>query len=123
MLGKQAESREAFGHAVRLEREDLPSHPEDPAAHARLGKFCAKAAELKCAETEGDRAARDRPGDASIAFTQAIIQCALGRRPEALDWLEKAVNLGLARSEIENEPFLTPIRAEPRYRQILGLAS
>ena len=41
----------------------------------------------------------------------------------ALDWLEKAVKLGLSRTEIENDPDLPALGQDPRYRKILELAS
>ena len=123
MLGKTREGVQAFRQAVLLQREEVAGRPQDALAHARLGRYCAKAGDMTCAEEEGARAAGMQPGDTRITFMNAVIYCAAGKEQEALDWLEKAVKLGLTRVEIENEPFLSPLRDKERYRRILGLAS
>jgi len=123
MLGQKKESLEAYREAVRLAGERVSAHPLDPSARNELARYCAKKGEKDCALREGTRAAEMQPGNAEIAFTNAIIRCVLGRDDEALDWLERAVKLGLSRVEIEHEPHLAPLHTKPRYRQIVELAS
>jgi hypothetical protein len=64
-----------------------------------------------------------QPDNAEIAFRAGIILTLAGRENEALDWLEKAVRLGLSRTQLEKDPDLSPLRAHPRFQRILELAS
>jgi hypothetical protein len=47
----------------------------------------------------------------------------LGRDDEAVDWLERAVRLGLGKAAILNDPDLTRLRGQPRFERVLELAS
>jgi hypothetical protein len=64
-----------------------------------------------------------QPQDAVITFKAAIIFTVLGRQRVALDWLERAVKLGVSKAEIENDPDLGNLAVDPRYQRILDLAS
>ena len=121
--GKRDDARAAYQGAVREAREALRNVPHPTAnAHEELGLYCAKAGDELCAIEEATRADQLQPRDTAILFTNAIIRAILGRQAEALDWLERAVRLGLPKSEIVNEPALDPLRRNPRYRKILELA-
>ena len=78
---------------------------------------------MECALSEGARAREMRPKDSQVLFSNAVIRCIQGRDDEALDLLEQATKLGLARPQIENEPSLLRLRQDPRFRRILELAS
>jgi eukaryotic-like serine/threonine-protein kinase len=123
MLGQKQEARRAYGRAVPIARRRVEAKPLDPEAHRDLGLVCARAGEVACALEEGRRAWEMRPESAGMALTNAIIGSLLGRTDEALDWLDKSVRRGLGRAQIENEPALGPLRADPRYRAILERAS
>ncbi len=122
MLG-DPKSRDAYREAVRLAREKVAASPNDPGSRELLGLYCAKARENECAINEGSLAATMQPENAEILLSNAVIRCLLGRQDEALDWLERAVKLGLSRAMIQIEPDLAPLHDHPRYRRILELAS
>ena len=46
-----------------------------------------------------------------------------GDYSRALDWLEKAVKLGISRAQIDNDPDLPRLQGRERYRSIVKLAS
>jgi tetratricopeptide (TPR) repeat protein len=118
----EPEARTAYLEAVRLSRQRVAEAPLDPTAHMRAGLYCARAGDQECALLEGRHAAQMQPRNAEILFRAAIIFCLSGRDQEALDYLEKAVRMGLSRAQIENDPDLTALRGHPRYRRILDLA-
>jgi serine/threonine protein kinase/predicted TPR repeat methyltransferase len=120
-VGKKAEAHATDQRAVREARAAVKSGPPTAAEHGNLGLYCARGGDALCAIEEATRADQLQPRDTDILFTNAIIRAILGRQDEALDWLERAVNLGLAKSEIANEPALDPLRRNPRYRKILRL--
>jgi serine/threonine protein kinase/Flp pilus assembly protein TadD len=122
MLDRTTEARQAYLRARDLARERANATPLDPQAHRQLAILCAKTRDDNCALSEGARAAELAPGDASIAFANAVIRCLLGRHDEALDLLERAARLGYARDDIENDPDLRPLHGMPRYRRIVELA-
>lgn len=117
------EAHQAYARAVEVARTGVASRPLDASTHEELALYCAKAADVSCALAEADRAVRMQPEDGQVAFTNAIVRSLLGRREEALDWLDKAIGLGLTRAEITNEPALAPLRSSPRYRKLVGLTS
>ena len=115
--------RAAYLEAVALARESVAVRSRDPFARMSLGLYCARAGEADCALREGRLAVQMQPQSSEIAFRFAISLCLVGQEDDALDWLEKAVKLGLSRSQIENDPDLQILRRRPRYERILELAS
>jgi lipopolysaccharide biosynthesis regulator YciM len=54
-----------------------------------------------------------------VAAAAAEVYAALGDKPDALDWLERAVRTGHERVEwFRRDPLLAKIRNEPRSQQI-----
>ena len=123
VLGNEDESRTAYLEAVDLAREKTTETPRDPVARMRLGLYCARAGNQECAIGEGRLAEAMQPRNAEILFRVAIIFYLAGREDDALDFLERAVRLGLSKVEIENDPDLTTLHEHPRYQRILELAS
>jgi len=121
-LGER-QTKDLYLTAVRLAREGVASEPQNPNAHIALGLYCARAGDAKCAVAEGSFAAGMRPQDAEIAFKLAVIFQIVGQQPEALDWLERAVKLGISKAQLELAPELRDLRQHSRYKRILSLAS
>jgi superkiller protein 3 len=122
MLNRQADAQKAYVRARDLAHERAEATPLDPQAHRQLAILCAKTRDDACALREGARATDLAPGDASVAFANAVVRCLLGRHDEALDLLERAARLGTTRDDIENDPDLRPLHDLPRYRRIVELA-
>jgi len=122
MLKREQEARTAYARAVEAARLQALQVPTDPRAHIMLALYCARVREKECAFRESGQAARMQPDSLEILFRSAVVYCIFGEMDEALDWLEKAVKLGLSKSEIENDPDLVPLHGNPRYQRILDLA-
>ena len=123
MLKQESEAHAAYLRAAEDARVEVQRAPTDPRAHLMLGLYCARARDKACAIREGDQAARMQPGSSDILFRNAVIHCIFGDVDESLNWLEKAVKLGLSKAEVQNDPDLIPLHGHPRYRKILELAS
>jgi len=124
MLGKTPEARDAYLNGVRLARERLQASPGNADLHSLLGLYCARAQEETCdAMGEGRRAEELEPQNVEIIFRNAAIRCIKGRFEDALDWLERAIKLGLSKAQIENDPDLPSLSRYPRYQRLLELAS
>ncbi len=121
--GKSDEVREVSAEAVLLAQRQADDMPENAEVRVRLGMFCARAGEVEHALQAAARAETLQPGNAEILFRSAAIHCIVDRTEEALDRLEKAVQNGLNKVEIENDADFERLRSHPRYRRILDLAS
>ncbi len=122
MIGSARKAREAYSRAADLARERVAASPLLPELRMDLGYYCAKVRQAACALSEGVRAHELQPGNVNILFRNAVIRSILGQSDDALDWLERAINLGLSRVEIENEPDFSALREHPRYGKLLELA-
>jgi non-specific serine/threonine protein kinase len=61
--------------------------------------------------------------DPQYSYHLASFTAALGRREEALDWLENAVGRTFVPVTLfESDPFLAPLRTDPRFERILARA-
>ena len=123
MLKRDKDARAAYGRAVEAARLEAERVPTDPRAHIMLGLYCARARDRECASGERDRAANMQPASLEILFRSAVVYSIFGETEKALDRLEKAVKLGLSKSEIANHPDLIPLHGNPRYQKILDMAS
>ncbi|HZL85249.1 MAG TPA: protein kinase [Candidatus Krumholzibacteria bacterium] len=121
--GKNDEVRAVSAKAATLLQRQADEMPQDAEVRARLGIFCARAGEVERALDAAARAEALQPGNAEILFRSAAILCIVDRTEEALDRLEKAVQNGLNKVEIENNADFERLRSSPRYRRILDLAS
>ncbi len=121
--GKNDEVRAWSAKAAVLAQRHVDEMPQNAEVRVRLGMFCARAGEVERALEAAARAEALQPGNAEILFRSAVIHCIVERTEEALDRLEKAVQNGLNKVEIENDADLERLRSHPRYRRILDLAS
>ncbi len=84
-----------------------------------LGFAYASAGRLADAEKMLTRLEQDSQVDSSLCYWVSLTYCALGRKKESLDWLEKAAesSMGMV-SIIHVEPAFDPLRGEPRFQAI-----
>jgi len=108
--------------AVSLIRKDVEATPRDGNLRMTMGMYCARAGDLACALAEDEKAVRMQLESADVDFQHAVIQCLAEHPDAALDWLEKAVKLGLKKRQIETDPVLPSLGSNPRYSRILDLA-
>jgi tetratricopeptide (TPR) repeat protein len=123
MLGKNEEAQAAYAEAVRRAHARARITPLKPASLISLALWCARAGDASCALEEAQQAAAMQPKNIDILFRNAVVRCVLGHDGEALDWLQKAVAVGLGKAEIENDPDLARLRSLPRFQRILQLAN
>jgi tetratricopeptide (TPR) repeat protein/predicted Ser/Thr protein kinase len=122
MQGKAGEAAAAYREAMRRARAVLALTPDDQALRAQLALWCARAGDRAAALSETARITRAQPQDATVLYTNAVVRATLGLDEEALDWLERAARRGLGRADIEHDPDLARLRANPRFRRVLALA-
>ena len=119
-LGKTDESDAITHRAVQLIERHLELNPDDARAlnlgAVALGRQGQNERGLEWAR----RSMAADPEDSGLLYNTACFFAVQGERKEALDCLEKAVDLGFGlRGWIENDSDLASLREEPRFKAVL----
>ena len=121
-LGRNEEANRYARLGLSRAEEALKLHPEG----SRPAQLAAPAAAMLGQRDEAirwiERALWMDPDDAQAQYNVACAWSVLGEPERALDVLEKWAERGgvLARNWLERDPDLTPIRSNPRYRQLIA---
>jgi len=110
---------EPLRHAIGLAESELRKRPDDPEVlvnlagyHADLGERAAGLEALRAA------AARDPDEPMVVAYIAEVFED-LGSRDEALRWVGRAFDLGVAPSYFGERPSLRDLIGDPRYRALV----
>lgn len=113
--GEAAKAGVTFEHAVRLAEERLKVNPSDAAVLADLGDCHAALGLRDRSRAELERALALAPDDIEIQQTAAAAYEQLGDREAALRWIRRALAGGYPAEQVETDPALVALRADPRY--------
>ena len=114
-----AEARQAYGKALENATAQLKVNPKDPVVLGGIALYDAHLGQSKEAEVFIARALEASPNNSDTLFTSALVYEIIGHREEALKALDAAVTAGYSLDEVEKEPELRELQADPRYRQWL----
>jgi tetratricopeptide (TPR) repeat protein/TolB-like protein/predicted Ser/Thr protein kinase len=112
--GSQAKAATAFRHAEKTFEDQLKINPKDTATMIALADCYSVTGENGQAESLLAKALPSAT-DAESAFRAVEIYEKLGKRDQALAWLQTAINRGYVLAEIEKDPSLSALRKDPRY--------
>ena len=119
--GQSGEAKESYGQAIQLLDQDLEAAPEHLGLRSRRALASARAGNCERAERDVERLGPIREqGDLQSQFRVAVVEEICGRRDRALGRLEAALASGLARHQVDAEPDLLRLRADPRFRLMLS---
>jgi len=121
-VGRREEARQAYVAAATAARERLVREPTSLEAHADAALFCAQAGDVACAIESVAEVGRAAAPSADQVLMCAAALAQLGRDGESLDWLERAIRLGITRAELETRPELDRLSGNPRYAALLARA-
>ena len=113
--GEAAKAGAAFDRAVGLAEERLKVNPSDAAVLADLGDCHAALGLRDRSRAELERALALAPDDIEIQQTAAAAYEQLGDREAALRWIRRALAGGYPAEQVETDPALVALRADPRY--------
>ena len=117
-----ARALSAYAAALPLVRAELSVDPSDAVTVVLLGRCLAKTGSPEKAWPEIRRGVALAPEDQEVLETAAAAAMVLGKKAEALAWLEKAVARGYGLIEIQHDPDFAPLRGEPAFQQLASLA-
>jgi tetratricopeptide (TPR) repeat protein len=115
--GNKAKAEETYRKAIELVEKNLALSPGDGRLRASLAVFLAKSGQAERALTEIEAALAAGPVDHTVALKAVLVFELCRDRERALEALGSYVELGAPMDEIAKDPFLAPLREDPRYRE------
>ena len=113
-----ARARAAYEAALPLVTSELSVNPADALTVVFLGRCLARTGEPERAWSEIGRGVALAPEDENVLETAAAAAMVLGKRAEALAWLQKAVAHGYGLVEIQRDPDFAAIRGEQEFLKL-----
>jgi tetratricopeptide (TPR) repeat protein len=111
-------ARAAYNTALPLVKAELSVNPADALNVVLLGRCLARTGEPERAWSEIRRGVALSPEDEDVLETAAAAAMVLGKTPEALAWLQKAVARGFGLVEIQHDPDFAALRGEPEFAKL-----
>ncbi|MBK9061991.1 MAG: protein kinase [Acidobacteria bacterium] len=119
---ESARARAAYETALPLVTAELAVNPADAVSVVLLGRCLAMTGAPERAWSEIRRGVALAPEDSEVLETAAAAAMVLGKKAEALTWLQKAVAKGYGLVEIQHDPVFAPLRGEPAFQTLASLA-
>lgn len=113
------DAKEAYRTALQIATAQLKVNPNDTDVLSGIALYDAHLGRAKDAEEFMDRALALSPNNSDTLFTSALVNEIIGNRQKALHAVDEAAKAGYSLNEIEKEPELRSLHADPRYRRWL----
>ncbi|MBV8841418.1 MAG: protein kinase [Bryobacterales bacterium] len=107
---------DAYKNALKLGNQQLAINSKDAEVLSRVALYQARLGNYGEAVPNTRRALKLAPGDRAVAWHAALAYELAGQRELALDAIRSAIRLGQPLQEINREPALAGLRADPRYQ-------
>jgi serine/threonine-protein kinase len=117
MPDKRDEAYDIYRRVTRMAEEQRRLNPRNADLLADLAGYHAILGERARALALLDQALAIAPDHWWVLYNHAHAYEQLGDREKALEWLERALEAGYPRKEMERDPFLADLRADKRYER------
>jgi serine/threonine protein kinase/tetratricopeptide (TPR) repeat protein len=111
-------ARAAFLRTIELGEDQLRVNPRDPALLRDLATSYAMTGNKRKAVELLPKALAIAPNEVTFTFSAAQLYEYLGDREKALDLLAKALRGGLPLEQVDKDPHLASLRADPRFQAL-----
>jgi len=118
--GREKDAHLAFRRAAQLASVELQSNPGSTRFRSQLALYLAKAGDAAAARRELAAVLAHADLEAAVRMRVLLACEVLGDRAAALAVLAGALRAGLPVAEIEREPELTALRADPGYHRLVA---
>jgi Flp pilus assembly protein TadD len=115
-------ARAAYEAALPLVTSELSVNPTDALNVVLLGRCLARTGQTEKAWSEIRRGVELAPEDEEVLETAAAAAMVLGKKAEALAWLQKAIARGYGLVEIQHDPDFAALRGEPGFGKLALVA-
>lgn len=116
--GHEEDARVSFRRASQLVRAAAEAQPGNAELRSRLALYLAKAGDAAPARAELAAALAEPQRETAVRVRAVLAYEAIGDRAAALEVLAAALRDGLSIAEIEREPELSALRADPAYHRM-----
>jgi serine/threonine-protein kinase len=113
------EAAESYATAIRLAGNALETNPGNDELRTRRALYRVKSGDVRGALEDLEMTAKAKASPAMLFYRTVVYELA-GNRAAALDSLERTLAAGYSLREIEIEPELLGLRADPRYQLLLS---
>lgn len=117
---RASEAGRFYAQATGLADEALRVNPKDAAIRASLARYCAFSGTVVRAREEIVRACAMAPANLPIFLNAAVVFERIGERELALEALGVALKGGYPPADINQNPDLSALRADPRFSSLLS---
>jgi len=117
--GQEKKARAAYSQALQIMASRFSSAGKDPTLHSRRALYRAKMGLTDDASADMAVALELAPEDAFILYRAAITSEIIGERVLAFDFLVAALAKGYPFNIVQQEPELSALRSDQRYRQMV----
>ena len=120
MLGDEDQARAMQEETIERGNRAIELNPKDARAMTLLAVTFAKKGNDKKALKLAEQAYKANPNSSNIQYNTACVYATIGKIDEALDHLEKAVDLGGRNKRYyENDRDFDPLRDHPRFKALM----
>ena len=117
--GMQSQAAEAYQKGLATAGEALGANSRDAVAQAASAVCLAKLGRLSEAATSSAAALRIDPTSKQVLYAAGVVALLSGTTDEAVGWLERAVDNGYPRHDLEHDPELRSLQRDPAFRKAL----
>jgi tetratricopeptide (TPR) repeat protein/TolB-like protein len=117
--GRRQESLITYDKAIALAYKQLQVNPRDADAMGYLGQYFAKKGDPQRGLEFVRRARAIAPGDISLLYFQAVVDCMAGKKNEALEALHEALRKGYPKEEAQSDPELKDLQGLPQFAAMM----
>jgi tetratricopeptide (TPR) repeat protein len=117
--GRRQESLITYDKAIALAYKQLQVNPRDADAMGYLGQYFAKKGDPQRGLEFVRRARAIAPGDISLLYFQAMVDCMAGKKNEALEALHEALRKGYPKEEAQSDPELKDLQGLPQFAAMM----
>jgi tetratricopeptide (TPR) repeat protein len=117
--GRREESRSHLQKAVEMGQQRLEADPTRSDVRLMLSWYQAMLGEEEASRQTLVTALDQRPNNSHYLYIAGVVTTLLGDTATALDYLEKAVELGWGISELQTSVEFDSLREEPRFQELL----
>jgi tetratricopeptide (TPR) repeat protein len=107
-----------FRRALELAEREREAYPDDIVIPCDMAGYHAALGEIDAGLAELEAVIETNPTDPVLVGTIATTFEDLEQRERALEWVERAFDLGVSRKDFEDEPTMRDLVADERYRRL-----
>lgn len=117
--GRKAQAAQAYQKGVERGEALLKVNPNNAGALGQIGWYYARLGNRTKSIDAVNRAVKLSPQDPQVQINMALVNVQFGRTDAGLDSIERALQGGLARKIVRDDPSFSSLRSNPRFQKLV----